>query len=65
MLRNMGLNVKEEFWPFMLKFAEKDHEIDYKFMLDVYKDRIKRIDIQPRTVNVQWDASFSISSYLI
>jgi hypothetical protein len=31
----------------LIKFAEKEGLIDFKFMLDVYKDRIKKIDVHP------------------
>ena len=48
MLRNSGLEVKEEAWPMLIKFAEKDGRIDFKFLMDVYKDRIKRIDSHPK-----------------
>lgn len=48
MLRNSGITVKEEGWPVLLKFALKDGIIDYKFLLDVYKERIKAIDTHPK-----------------
>lgn len=47
MLRNSGVTVREDGWPVLLKFAEKDGIIDYKFLLEVYKERIKRIDTHP------------------
>jgi hypothetical protein len=40
MLRNSGVTIKEEAWPVLIKFTEKDGVIDYKFLLDVYKERI-------------------------
>ena len=48
LLRSMGLYVPEEFWPYLLKFAQREGSIDYKFMLDVYKERINRVDSHPR-----------------
>lgn len=51
MLRNSAIEVKESGWPVLLKFAEKDGIIDYKFLLDVYKERIKAIDTHPRKVD--------------
>ena len=47
MLRNSGVFIKEEAWPMLIKFAEKDGIVDYKFLLEVYKERIKRIDSHP------------------
>ena len=44
MLRSSGQSIKEEGWPILLKFAEKNGNIDYKFLLEVYKDRIAKID---------------------
>ena len=31
----------------MIKFAEKEGAVDYKFLLESYKDRTKRIDPHP------------------
>lgn len=31
----------------MIKFAEKEGVVDYKFLLESYKDRTKRIDSHP------------------
>lgn len=50
MLRNSGLSVKEEGWPVLIKFAEKDGIIDYKLLLDIYKERIKKIDSHPKNL---------------
>lgn len=48
LLRSLGLYVPEEFWPYLLKFAQRGGFIDYKFMLDVYKERINRVDSHPK-----------------
>lgn len=48
LLRSQGLYVPEEFWPYLLKFAQKGGSLDYKFMLDVYKERINRVDSHPK-----------------
>lgn len=48
LLRSQGLYVPEEFWPYLLKFAQKAGSLDYKFMLDVYKERINRVDSHPK-----------------
>jgi len=31
----------------LIKFAEKEGVVDYKFLLESYKDRTKRIDTHP------------------
>lgn len=48
LLRSVGLYVPEEFWPYLLKFAQREGAIDYKFMLEVYKERINRVDSHPK-----------------
>ena len=40
MFRNSGIEIDESKWPLLLKFAEKEGHIDYRFLLDVYKSRI-------------------------
>jgi len=39
-----NINVKEEYWPLLLKFAEKNHLIDYRFLLEIYRGRKARMD---------------------
>jgi len=36
--------VKEEYWPMLLKFAEKNGVIDYKFLLEIYRGRKARME---------------------
>lgn len=43
-----GLQVNDEFWPYLLRFAEKDGVVDYRFMLDVYRDRINALNSHPK-----------------
>jgi len=31
----------------LIKFAEKEGIVDYKFLLEIYKDRNRRIDSHP------------------
>lgn len=50
MLSNVGLKLSDDLWPVLIKFAEKNGSIDYKFLLEVYKDRIKKIDAHPLAV---------------
>jgi hypothetical protein len=47
MFQSLGLRIDSSCYPLLLRFAEKDGVIDYKFMLDVYKERAGRIDGQP------------------
>ena len=47
MLKNSGIYVKDDSWQMLIKFAEKEGIVDYKFLLDSYKDRNKRIDTHP------------------
>ena len=47
-LRNVGIVIEPHYWPYLLKFAEKDGIIDYKFMFEVYKERINRIYAHPK-----------------
>jgi len=47
MLRKSGIIVPEDGWSMLLKFAEKNGAIDYRFMLDVYKERISKIEKHP------------------
>ncbi len=42
-----GQNVQEEGWPILLRFAEKNGIVDFRFLLEVYKDRIQKIDSHP------------------
>ena len=48
MLMHSGILVEESRWPVLINFAEKNGSIDFKFMLDVYKQRIQKIDSHPR-----------------
>lgn len=50
MLEAQGLKVEEKYWPYLLKFAEREGAIDYKFLLDVYKGKTDQIKSHPRFV---------------
>jgi len=43
-LLQSGLKVKTEYWPMLLKFAEKNGIIDYKFLLEIYRGRKARME---------------------
>lgn len=42
-LRGLGFRVEERWWPYILKFAEREGIIDYKFLLEVYKGKWNKI----------------------
>ena len=48
MLRSQGIIVNEEQWPSLIAWSRKNNQIDYKFLLSVYKDRLGGIDSQSR-----------------
>jgi hypothetical protein len=43
-----GLTVEKEFWPYLLKFAEKDGVIDHKFLLEVFRERSYLLTSHPK-----------------
>ena len=43
-LRRTNIRVKKEHWPLLIKFAEKQGVIDYEFLLEIYRDRVARLD---------------------
>ncbi len=47
-LKPSGINVQEEHWPLLLKFAEKEGLIDYKFLLEIYRGRVETMVKAPR-----------------
>lgn len=51
MLEKEGIKLTSEKWPYLLKFAEKDEAIDYKFLLDIFKERLYLLSAHPK-VNV-------------
>ncbi|CAK62279.1 unnamed protein product (macronuclear) [Paramecium tetraurelia] len=48
MLRSQGIVVRDEQWPQLISWSKKNGRIDYKFLLEVYKDRLNGMDTQPR-----------------
>ena len=45
LLRSVGIVIHSECYPLLIKFAERDGVVDYRFMLEVYKERIGRISV--------------------
>jgi len=42
------MKVIDDGWVMLLKFSENNGLIDYRFMLDTFKERIKLIDSYPK-----------------
>lgn len=49
-LKNSGVTLTSEKWPYLLKFAEKDGGIDYKFLLEVFKERLYLLSAHPKNI---------------
>ena len=49
-LKNCDLHLSSEKWPYLLKFAEKNGVIDYKFLLEVFKERLYLLSAHPKNV---------------
>ena len=47
LLRSISITVDDSCYPLLLKFAERDGKLDYRYMLDTYKERMSRITLQP------------------
>ena len=43
------MKIEDKFWPLLINFAEKDGMIDYRYMLDRYKDRTQIKNLHPKT----------------
>ena len=48
LLKQEGIQLTEEQWGCMYKFAEKEGQIDYKFMLEIFKDRLYLLSAHPK-----------------
>jgi len=49
LLRNAGLTIADTHWLYLYKFAEKDGVVDYKFMLEAFKERLYLLSAHPKT----------------
>jgi hypothetical protein len=43
-----NISIPEQVWPLLTKFAEKDGKIDYRFLVEVYKERVDAILGHPK-----------------
>ncbi len=48
LLESHGFPLTNEQWLYLSKFAEKDGQIDYKFMLEVFKERLYLLHAHPK-----------------
>jgi hypothetical protein len=49
-LGTSGIVLDAKFWPLLINFAEKDGRVDFKYMLDRYKERTTMINLHPTPV---------------
>lgn len=47
LLGSSGVRIDTKFWPLLISFADKDGLIDYKYLLDRYKERTQMVDLHP------------------
>jgi hypothetical protein len=50
LLGTSGIVLDAKFWPLLISFAEKDGRVDFKYMLDRYKERTTMINLHPAPV---------------
>ena len=50
LLGTSGIVLDAKFWPLLISFAEKDGRVDFKYMLDRYKERTTIINLHPTPV---------------
>ena len=53
LLRSVGIEIENDCYPLLFQFAEKDGKFDYKYMLDIYKERMSRINLPPTKIGHQ------------
>ena len=45
-----GVKLDSKFWPLLIGFAEKDGRVDYKYLLDRYKERTSKVNLHPNPI---------------
>ena len=48
-LDNCKLRVDDTKWPLLLKFAERAGKVDFRLLMDVYRDRVYKLMNVPKT----------------
>lgn len=49
-LKSSGNFLSTEKWPYLLKFAQKEGIIDYKFLLEIFKERLYLLNAHPKSL---------------
>jgi len=57
LLRQNGVKIQEEYWPYLLKVAERDAVVDYKFLLEVFKERAHLLVSHPKANILQFTST--------
>ena len=47
-LSSSKVHIEEKNWNVLLKFAEKESIIDYRLLIDVYRERVNQLDCPPK-----------------
>ena len=54
LLETTGLKLNDDQWFYLYKFAEKDGVVDYKHMLDVFKERLYLLSAHPKKSTIDY-----------
>ncbi len=56
MLKKYGIYVEEQNWPVLYNFAsDRNGKIDFKFMIDIFKQRLDHLEAHPNINEVESD----------
>ena len=53
LVNSCGIRLDDKYWPLLINFAEKDGHVDYRYLLDKYKERTSVVDLHPNVSTVQ------------
>lgn len=54
LLNSSGLKLDDDQWYYLYKFAEKDGVVDFKYMLEVFKERLYLLSAHPKKSTVDY-----------
>lgn len=54
LLENVGLKLDDDQWFYLYKFAEKDGVVDYRNMLDIFKERLYLLSAHPKKSTIDY-----------